>query len=363
MSLFQKARKIKSKLRAAWVGPPGSGKSFTAATVGNGLVGDAGRIFVIDAEHGSFRKSVPTHLDIDQFDVAELATYHPGNYIELIKAAESEGADLIIIDSLSHAWFGKGGILEFVESNKKRYGGNSWASWADATPLHNSLIMAIISCKCHVIATMRTKLDFVIETDPNTGKSAPRKVGLAPIQREGMDYEFDLQADMTPVTHDFIVSKARALFKGLDGKILTMPGKELGQQLAKWLDEGVDASTAAAFRPHLDSGLANQIKTIARTLNLSKQQMIAILAKRGVSDIDSLTASDAAEIIERLEAKLSAAIAPVAAPSPSPEPPLNEDLQGFADRLDASHAEMSAASAAMATSAGSNGPPFEPGSN
>ena len=36
----------------------------------------------------------------------------PGGYIAAIRAAESAGYDVLIIDSLSHGWVGEGGVLD-----------------------------------------------------------------------------------------------------------------------------------------------------------------------------------------------------------------------------------------------------------
>ena len=106
--------------------------------------------------------------------------------------AEQHGYDIIIVDSLSHAWNGKGGVLEIVdEVLARKKTSNSMVGWKEATPIHQNLIENIVSSGIHIIATMRSKQEYVIEKD-SKGKTQINKKGLAPIQRDGMEYEFDV---------------------------------------------------------------------------------------------------------------------------------------------------------------------------
>lgn len=229
---FTKATKKRAKLRAALLGPAGSGKTYSALAVASGL---GGRIAVIDTEHGSASK----YAGLFDFDVVELSTYSVENYIEAIRAAEAAGFDVLVIDSLSHAWAGKGGILEFVdERTKASRSGNAFSSgWKDATPKHNQLIEAILACRCHVIATMRTKTEWVVQENER-GKKEPKRIGTAPVQRDGMEYEFDLVGDLDQ-DHTFVVSKTRC--PALSGAVMTKPGADLAKVLSAWLSDGVDA--------------------------------------------------------------------------------------------------------------------------
>ncbi len=67
------------------------------------------------------------------------------------------------------------------------------------------MVHAITAGKTHVIATMRAKTEYVVDKDEKTGKSAPRKVGLAPVFRSGGEYEFDLVANMDLDANSYIV--------------------------------------------------------------------------------------------------------------------------------------------------------------
>ena len=226
--MFQKATKTQSRLRLALCGPAGSGKTYTALSVAEAL---GPRVAVLDTERGSASK----YSDRFSFDVVELSEYHPESYVEIIKEAEAEGYDVLIIDSLSHAWSGKGGALELKDKATARSrSGNSYTAWREVTPLHNALVDAILGCSCHVIVTMRSKVEYILE-DNGKGSKTPRKVGMAPVQREGMDYEFDVVGDLD-WNHTLVVSKSRC--SELTGAVIKEPGAEFAQALARWVGTG-----------------------------------------------------------------------------------------------------------------------------
>lgn len=232
---FKKATKAAAKLRLGLIGPAGSGKTMSALRIAHGL---GGRVAVIDTERGSASLySGERGLD---FDVLELETYEAQKFIEAIAQAEAAGYDVLIIDSLSHAWAGKGGILEFVDKAAKRSGGGSFSGWRDATPLHNQLVDAILGAKLHIICTLRSKVEHVIEQV--NGRTQVRKVGLQPVQRDGLEYEFTVVGDVTQ-DHELIVTKTRAAW--LKDQIIREAGEDLGKQLAAWLSTGNTEPTAA----------------------------------------------------------------------------------------------------------------------
>lgn len=235
MSGFKKASKAQAKLRLGLVGPAGSGKTMTAIRVAHGL---GGRVAVIDTERGS--ASLYAGERGLAFDVLELETYEAAKFIDAIQEAEQAGYDVLIIDSLSHAWAGKGGILEFVDNAAKRSGGGSFSGWRDATPRHNQLVDAILGAKLHIICTLRSKVEHVIETV--NGRTQVRKVGLQPVQRDGLEYEFTVVGDVTQ-DHELIITKTRAAW--LKDQIIREAGEELGKQLAAWLAAGSTEPPAA----------------------------------------------------------------------------------------------------------------------
>jgi len=187
---------------------------------------------VIDTERGSASK----YASRFEFDVLDMQPpFSPAVYVNAIKAAEGEGYDILIIDSLTHAWSGTGGALEMVDNATKRsQSGNSYYAWRDVTPQHTALIDAITASRCHVIATMRSKTEYVIEKSER-GKDSPRKVGMAPIQREGMEYEFDIVAEMN-IENEMVVQKSRC--EALAGAIIAKPNGQVSGLLKAWLHEG-----------------------------------------------------------------------------------------------------------------------------
>jgi hypothetical protein len=190
-------------------------------------MGWANKIAVICSEKGSAAK----YADKFEFDMLKLDTYAPRTYVEAIKSAERNGYDFIIIDSLTHAWTGKEGALEQVDLiGKKSQSGNKFNAWRDVTPMHNDLIDAMIGSEAHIIATLRVKTEYVIEEI--NGKKVPRKVGLQPVQRDGMEYEFDVTMDMN-IAHEGLIGKTRC--DDLDGKWWLKPGRELAEIFGGWL--------------------------------------------------------------------------------------------------------------------------------
>jgi hypothetical protein len=240
MSRFQKATRKKAKLRLALLGPSGAGKTWTALTIARGL---GKRIAVIDSERGSASLYAGDAAD---FDVLELETFSPRTYVEAIKDAEREGYDVIVVDSLTHAWSGKGGALEMVDNVSKRsQSGNSFNAWREVTPEHNALVDAMLMCKAHLIATLRVKTEYVLEED-HRGKKVPKKVGMQPIQRDGLEYEFTLVADMN-LQHELIVTKTRC--KLFDNAVIPRPDGEVAKKLLGWLESGEETSERPLAEP------------------------------------------------------------------------------------------------------------------
>jgi len=227
--VFQKAKKSQSKLRLALVGPSGSGKTYTALTIGKAL---GQPIAVIDTERGSASKYAG---DVAEFDVCELETFSPKTYVEAIEVAAAEGYPVLIIDSLSHAWAGVEGALDQVDRRASSAAGK-FGAWREVTPLHNALVDAILSYPGHVIATMRAKTEYVIEEV--NGKKTVRKIGLAPIQRDGVEYEFDVVGDLDHA-HVLTVTKTRC--SALADRAIRHPGEDVAAELLAWLSDGAPA--------------------------------------------------------------------------------------------------------------------------
>ncbi len=232
--MFQKAQRTQAKLRLALCGPAGSGKTYSALLIAQGLAPE-GRIALIDTERGS--GSLYSHLG--EYHIAPLSPpFSPDRYIQLIQQAEQSGYEVLIIDSLSHAWAGEGGILDLHDkASLASRSGNSFAAWREVTPKHNALVDCLIGADLHVIVTMRTKTAYEVADDGN-GKKRPLKVGLAPVQRDGLEYEFTCVLDLSVEGHVATATKDRTgLFDGSH----FVPNASTGEALRDWLAGGVDA--------------------------------------------------------------------------------------------------------------------------
>ena len=318
MRMFKRAERKRAKARIALTGPSGSGKSMSALLIAKGL---GGKIAAIDTEN----ESLSLYSHIVPFDVAVLrAPFNPERYIEMIKAAENAEYDTIIIDSLTHEWTGPGGIIEIHDSMP----GNSWANWAKVTPRHNALINAMIQSPCHIIATMRSKTEY-IQTERD-GKKKVEKIGTVPQQRDGIDYEFTVCLDIT-TNHIAGTSKDRTgLF---DGKFEVIT-EEHGKMLKQWLDDGVDAPASPPPQPEVEA-LPKQQKSKLQAameftgMTLDEVREISVKAF-GKNDLRKLTKDEQTGLFKYMqcihagEMKLNdigeeEGAKPVAAPAPTGE--------------------------------------------
>lgn len=313
---FKKAVRATKPLRITLTGPPGCGKSWTALSIGTGL---GGRIAVIDSEKGS--ASLYAHRF--DFDTDLLEVFDPRIYIDKIHEAEDAGYSVIIIDSLSHAWSGRGGTLDIVQkfTDRSRSKNSYTEGWSQGTPIQNALIDAIMSSRCHMITTLRTKIEYSIDSDPRTGKMSPKKLGMAPVQRQDVEYEFDIIGEMD-LEHNLIVSKTR--FEELDNEVLRKPGKELGEMLVRLLNEtgevprgqenaqpnGQSVSRPVAPNPpEVPPGIVThemvaRIKALIEANGIGDYDLRAALARKGVSSVDRLTIEDAQDWIHKLQRAL-----------------------------------------------------------
>ena len=227
---IRKATRRKAKLRLALLGPSGSGKTMSAIKLAAGI---GGKIGVIDTENGS----ADLYAEIADYDVITLEKpYSVTKYREAISAFEQAGYATIIVDSLTHAWSGAGGLLDKQGQMAAKPGANSYTAWREITPEHNSLVEALLASPCHIIATMRVKTEYVMETN-DRGKQVPRKVGMQPVQRDGMEYEFTVALDID-ANHKAQASKDRTtMFEGFYDTIT----EATGRKLLDWLDRGDEA--------------------------------------------------------------------------------------------------------------------------
>jgi hypothetical protein len=277
---FKRATKSQAKLRLAFIGPAGTGKTYSSLKVARHLVGPSGKIAVIDSERGSASK----YADSFEFDVLELETHSPEVYVAAITAADAAKYDAIVVDSLSHAWSGKDGALEQVDRHAARDRGNSFGAWRHVTPQHNRLVDSLLGCRAHLFVTLRTKTEYVQEKDERTGKTRVRKIGLAPVQRDGLEYEFDVVGDLDE-NNTYCVTKTRC--SALRQAVIEFPGESLAKTLRGWLTDG----TPAVEQPH----------PIARRIEPTQTAH-----EDGDALLDSIAAADTLAGLESLVPRLQA---------------------------------------------------------
>lgn len=231
---FEKAVRRKAKARVGFCGPAGSGKTASSLRFAGGLA-EGGVIIVIDTEQLS------SSWEVDRPGVPEFmndeipAPYTIDKYIAKIDEALKLNPAVIIIDSISHAWAGEGGILDNVDRIKSA-GGNQMLAWREMTPKHNKFVNKLLTAPCHVIVTMRSKTDTIIEKDERTGKMSPRKVALQAVQRDGLDYEFTLVFDVAQNSHLVTANKDRTGI--FDTRMPEMVTRDHGKLLLDYLNSG-----------------------------------------------------------------------------------------------------------------------------
>lgn len=229
--MFSKAKRTQRKLRMALYGASGSGKTYTALVVAKAL---GNTIALIDTEHSSASLYADS---VAAFDSCDLTHYSPREYIQAINAAKSY--DTLIIDSLSHAWMGEGGLLD--QADKK---GGRFDAWKDLTPQQTELFETMLTFPGHIIATMRSKTAYSVVKYEKDGKEKTRveRIGLEPIQRKESEYEFDVVAHLD---QDNIMHIVKSRFEGLDADI-RKPNEKFALKLRSLLETGAAPAPAPA---------------------------------------------------------------------------------------------------------------------
>ena len=234
---FAEATRESVKARIALTGPAGSGKTYTALAIGTEL---AEKVAVVDTEHGR----ALDYADRFQFRHFAPNRFDPRELCSLLARAAEHGYGCVIVDSLSHYWMGVGGALEIVDSGAQSAKGNSMAGWKQFRPIETRMLDALLSYPGHVITTMRSKTAYVIEQGSD-GKSVPRKVGLKPDQREGIDYEFGLVGEMD---REHVMTITKSTCPVLVDERIPNPGADVAAALKEWMAGGSILPNALQYR-------------------------------------------------------------------------------------------------------------------
>jgi hypothetical protein len=272
MKKFQlrRAERSKAKLRVGLAGPSGSGKTYSALLMAHGICADWEKIVVIDTE----RQSADLYSEMGPYNVITLeAPFEPQQYIDAIKYAESEGMEVIIVDSITHEW---GEAKNMVDKL-----GGRFQDWAKVTPIHDRFVDSIVSSKCHIITTVRSKTDYAMTTEG--GKTKVQKVGLKAETRDGFEYELTVSFDLN-INHLAETSKDRTgLFMDADPFVIS---QETGQKLAEWAGSGTD------FVKRVEELLIQKGKDVTPIIGHYKVTSLAMLNidqfKKVISQLESM---------------------------------------------------------------------------
>lgn len=238
---FHDARREKRLARIALFGVSKSGKSLTSLILARALGGD--NIRVLDTEHST----IEMYADRIPFKSQTLKDHHPDTYrAGIIEAAQEIPGGVLVIDSLSHAWMGTKGILELVDAETPSGGSTFTSGWNKVRPIEAAFWNTLLGCPMHVIVTLRSKQEYVEEENQRTGRTQFRKVGRGPVQRDGLEYEFDLVAELD-LDHNLTIVGSR--FEELqEGDVVPKPDAEFGAMVATMLDKGLARKEPEAAR-------------------------------------------------------------------------------------------------------------------
>jgi len=308
---FKRAARQQKKLRLNIDGISGSGKTLGALRIARGL-SPTGRIAVLDTENNS--ASLYAAEIAGGYEVAPLTgDMRPREFTSGIHDAEEAGFDVIIVDSLSHAWRG---TLELVdrktEASRSKNAFNE--GWRAATPEHNALVDAILKSKAHVITTMRSKSEYVLEENEK-GQKVPRKIGMAPVAREGAEYEYDVCLTLN-ADHKAVVSKTRC--KLLDEQVIPLITEQLGAVLRVWLESG-EAVIVSTATPASEAAPATTTTASPSVRSAAAPEATAPASKTGESQsataerdavilAKELSAADDKPALDKVVDKIAAAV-------------------------------------------------------
>lgn len=277
-------------LRMALSGPPGCGKTYSAIAIARALVGPEALVTLIDTERGSSRRYLRPRGPF-LFAPVDLEDFHPRRYIDLLRASAEAGAPAVIVDSLTHAWDGKGGVLEIVDTT----GGDGRKAWAKVKPLERELIAMLLDYPGHVFVTLRTKNAYEEVENERTGKKQQKKVGLAAVQREGIEFEFDVVLRLQGGRA--MVEKTRC--PALDDQTFDRPAENVAKLLRPWLAGGVRGEQLPEKKadPAPDQGAQQdeRLPVLRRALEGLRDQLEGLERKR----VD--VAIEKATTVEQLE--------------------------------------------------------------
>lgn len=297
---FEKATRRKAKLRLGLDGPSGSGKSFTGMRFAITLANHYGlKVGAIDTERGSlslYEGYAPDGVKWE-FDVNNLTGFSPDQYTSAINEAARLKYGVLFIDSLTHAWAGPGGALDIHGD-----AGGKYYDWRSVSPLHNRMVDAILQYPGHVIATIRSKQEYVQNEEIVDGKKkyTVEKLGMKPIQREGMEYEFTMFGSMD-MAHMLKITKSRCSI--VENIQVHKPGPDFMRPVIDWLETGTTEALPAAVQRLVSEKTVEEIQAVLAELKIPESKTMEVLkTKFGVGRFQDLTQEQADTILKEATA-------------------------------------------------------------
>ena len=234
---IKKAQRSRKKLRCMITGQPGAGKTYSSLLLAKGLLYNKPdpKILVFDTEckRASLKVGAPgleglefDVIDADPSELGRKVTYL--DYIEAIKLAESEGYDLLIIDSATQEW-------EDIIERQNTMSGNSFQNWGKVKLLHQKFVEAFLYSGVHIILTIRSKIGYEVED----GTKKVKKVGLEAQQESNMPYFADFLFNIqSQDSHEAVAEKDEThIYDQLPSFVIN---ERVGRDITDWLNEGVD---------------------------------------------------------------------------------------------------------------------------
>lgn len=230
-SSFRKANRAFSYLKIGIEGPSGAGKTMGALLIAKGLATDPSKVAFVDTENGSGELYADdARIGLDYMYASITAPFAPMKFVELIKECVDSGMEVLVLDSLSHAWKY---ILNYKDVLDSR-GGNSFTNWGKAKPLYEELKTAILFSPLHIIGCMRSKAEYALQAG-NNGKQEVKKLGTNPIAEPENEYEFTcvFTVDKEHMATTMLTGKDRTGLFGHEAGFRITP--EVGERLRHWL--------------------------------------------------------------------------------------------------------------------------------
>ncbi|GAA2770184.1 AAA family ATPase [Streptomyces showdoensis] len=237
---FVDATRPATNAMIALTGPANAGKSYTALAMAAGMGTNIG---VCDTERGR----ASHYASLFPFKHLRMPDFRPQTLVRALAVGARQGIDVMIIDSGTHYWSGRGGVLEQVDRTTSASRSNNafTSGWKTIKPVEHEMWDAVMAYPGHVIMTLRVKTAYELVTNKNGGVE-PKKVGLKPDQRADAEYEFDFVGDLD-MEHTMTVSKCS--YPGLfeSGERIELPNTETGNKIVRWLSEGTPMPTVQDY--------------------------------------------------------------------------------------------------------------------